>query len=181
MKKIGYARVSTASQSLDRQISSLRAEAVEVIYREKASGASRKNRPELDKAIDALGTGDILVIAEWDRATRSMMDGIKIMQQVADRGASLKVLDKSFIDMTTPLGQGILAFLSALAQDEHERIKRRASDGRKAAKEKGVKFGRKHALSDYQVQKVRSRKAEGESVRALAKEYGVSPATISRV
>jgi len=61
--------------NLDRQLGALRAERVDVIFREKASGKSVKARPELEKAIDEL-TGDILVVAEWDRGTRSMFDGI---------------------------------------------------------------------------------------------------------
>jgi|SRR5215475_14472183 len=74
MRKIGYARVSTSTQSLDRQIGALRAERCREVYREKASGKATKGRPQLEKAIDALGTGDVLVVAEWDRATRSMME-----------------------------------------------------------------------------------------------------------
>src|SRR5687767_3554877 len=104
MRKIGYARVSSASQSLDRQIAALRAERVDVVYREKASGKAIKNRPQLEKAIDELGTGDILVVAEWDRATRSMMDGVAIIERIHARGAFIKVLDKPHLDLTTPLG-----------------------------------------------------------------------------
>ena len=59
MRKIGYARVSSTHQSLDRQLGALRAERVDAIYREKASGKTTKDRPELAKAIDALGKGDI--------------------------------------------------------------------------------------------------------------------------
>jgi DNA invertase Pin-like site-specific DNA recombinase len=53
-----------------------------------------KGRPELEKAIDELGTGDILVVAEWDRATRSMFDGIHLIERINARGALTKVLDK---------------------------------------------------------------------------------------
>jgi DNA invertase Pin-like site-specific DNA recombinase len=73
MLKIGYARVSTPTQNWDRQIGALRAERCDKIFREKASGKDIKNRPQLEKAIDELGKGDVLVLAEWDRATRSMM------------------------------------------------------------------------------------------------------------
>ncbi len=79
--------------------------------------------------------------AERDRVTRSMMDGITIIQRVADRGATVKVLDKPWLDLTTTVGKGILAFLSALAEDERDRISRRANEGRAAAKARGVKFG----------------------------------------
>jgi DNA invertase Pin-like site-specific DNA recombinase len=134
MRKIGYARVSSASQSLERQLGALRAERCDVIYQEKVTGRSLKGRPQLEKAIDALGTGDVLVVAEWDRATRSMMDGIAIIDRVLARGALVKVLDKPHLDLTSTIGKGLLAFLSAIAQDERERIATRANDGRAAAK-----------------------------------------------
>ena len=95
----------------------------------------------MEKAIEQLGTGDVLVVAEWDRATRSMFDGIAIMQRVHARGAFIKVLDKPHLDLTTPLGRGFLGFLSALAEDERERITKRAADGRKAAVARGVHMG----------------------------------------
>jgi len=66
-------------------------------------------RSMVERAIDELGANDVLVLAEWDRATRSMMDGITIMQRVHARGAAIKVLDKPHLDLTTKVGQGFLA------------------------------------------------------------------------
>lgn len=146
---VGYARVSTQNQNLDRQVGALRAARCKTIFTEKATGKTVKGRPELEKAIDALGAGDVLVLAEWDRATRSMIDGITIMQRIGARGAVIKVLDKPHLDLTSKIGQGILAFLSALADDERERIVKRAADGRKAAKAKGVVMGRPQALTEH--------------------------------
>lgn len=179
--KIGYARVSTQGQNLDRQVGALNTAQVDKIYREKASAKTVKGRPELERAIDALGTNDVLVIAEWDRATRSMMDGITIIQRVADRGASVKVLDKPWLDLTTPMGKGILAFLSALAEDERERIIKRANDGREIAKTNGVKFGRKPKLTEHQQKLAKQRLLEGDSARAIAKDFDVSHTTITRL
>jgi DNA invertase Pin-like site-specific DNA recombinase len=73
------------------------------------SGKSTQNRPELEKAIEELGTGDVLVVAEWDRATRSMFDGIEVIKRINDRSALIKVLDKPHLDLTTPLGRGFVA------------------------------------------------------------------------
>jgi DNA invertase Pin-like site-specific DNA recombinase len=157
---IGYARVSTVHQNLDRQL---------------------KGRPELDRAIDALGKGDVLVLAEWDRATRSMFDGIAIMQRVHLRGAAIKVLDKPHLDLTTRIGQGFLAFLSALAEDERERIVRRASEGRTVARQKGVKLGRKPKLTGHQRIKARTDLANGKSCRAVAQDLNVHHSTVSRL
>lgn len=178
---IGYARVSTQAQSLDRQIGALNGAGVERIFREKATAKTVKGRPLLEKAIDALGTDDMLVIAEWDRATRSMMDGINIIQRVADRGATVKVLDKPWLDLTTPMGKGILAFLSALAEDERERITRRANEGRAAAKDRGVRFGPKPKLTEHQQNLARKRLSAGDSCRAIARDLGVAHTTVSRL
>lgn len=179
--KIGYARVSTHGQNLDRQLGALRTERCDEIYREKASAKSLRERPELEKAIDALGTGDVLVLAEWDRVTRSMLDGITIMQRVADRGAAVKVLDKPFLDLTTTMGKGILAFLSALAEDERERITRRARDGREAAKARGAVFGAKPKLTTRQKEEALKMMAEGKSLRDISAMFNVSRSTISRL
>ena len=181
MAKIGYARVSSTHQNLERQLGALVAEGCAKIFKEKASGKSTRNRPELEKAVSALGTGDVLVLAEWDRATRSMMDGIAIMQRVAGRGAFVKVLDKPHLDLTTALGRGLLALLSAMAEDERERIVGRANAGRTAAQARGTRFGRKPTLSAHQMAEARQRLAAGESARALGRSYSVSHSTISRL
>lgn len=178
---IGYARVSTVHQNLDRQLGALRAAGCKTVFAEKASGKNIKGRPELDKAIGALGSGDVLVLAEWDRATRSMFDGISIMQRVHALGAAIKVLDKPHLDLTTKIGQGFLAFLSALAEDERERIVKRAADGRTAARKKGVQLGRKPKLTEHQRIKARSELVRGKSCRAIAQDLNVHHSTISRI
>ena len=177
----GYARVSTIHQNLDRQLGCLRAAGCASIYAEKVSGKDVKGRPELERAIDALGTGDVLVLAEWDRATRSMFDGIAIMQRVHARGAAIKVLDKTHLDLTTKIGQGFLAFLSALAEDERERIVKRAADGRRTAARSGKKFGRKPKLNDTQQNTARRMVREGQSLREVAREMNVHHSTIARL
>jgi DNA invertase Pin-like site-specific DNA recombinase len=181
MRKIGYARVSTTTQNLDRQIAALRSEGCASIFREKASGKDVKGRPQLAKAIDELGTGDVLVVAEWDRATRSMMDGVHLIERINKRGALIKVLDKPHLDLTTPLGRGFIAFLSALAEDERGRIVKRANDGRKAARARGARFGRNPKLDTHQQKEALQRLLAGESARALGRSYKVHHATISRL
>jgi DNA invertase Pin-like site-specific DNA recombinase len=178
---IGYARVSTIQQNLDRQLGALRAAGCQIVFAEKASGKEVKGRPELEKAIDALGSCDVLILAEWDRATRSMFDGIGIMQRVHARGAVIKVLDKPHLDLTTKIGQGFLAFLSALAEDERERIVKRAAEGRSAARKKGVRLGRKPKLTEHQLIKARRELARGRSCRAVAQDLNVHHSTISRL
>jgi hypothetical protein len=90
----------------------------------------------------------------------------------------LKVGD--YIDLTTPMGRGFMAMMSALAEDERQRIIKRTHEGRKIARAKGVKMGRRPILTPHQIKEARHRIAEGETTRDLAKSYHVSVSTISR-
>ena len=102
-------------------------------------------------------------------------------ERLHQRGALIKVLDKPHLDLTSTIGKGFLAFLSALAQDERERIVKRANAGREAARARGAQFGRKPALKPEQQADARRRLAAGESARALGTAYNVSHSTISRL
>ena len=86
-------------------------------------------------------TGDELVIAEWDRATRSMWDGLQIIEAVIDAGAAVMVLDRSYIDLETPMGRGCMAMMSAMAEDERLRIIKRTHEGRKIAQRRRSSAG----------------------------------------
>ena len=68
----------------------------------------RASGPSLEKAIDQLGIGDCLVLSEWDRCTRSLLDGIALMVRIHERQAVIKALDRAAIDLTCPIGQGVL-------------------------------------------------------------------------
>lgn len=139
-RRIGYARVSTEAQDLTRQQKALNRAGCDPVFADKASGKSMVGRPALAKAIAELDEGDELVIAEWDRATRSMWDGLQIIKAVIDAKASIQILDRSYIDLTTPMGRGFMAMLSALAEDERLRIIKRTHEGRQLARGKGVKW-----------------------------------------
>jgi len=65
-------------------------------------------RPELEKAIAALGPNDVLILAEWDRSNPVMLDAFASIERVAARGALLKALDRQWLDLTTPLGKASL-------------------------------------------------------------------------
>jgi DNA invertase Pin-like site-specific DNA recombinase len=116
-----------------------------------------------------------------DRATRSMWDGLQIIKAVIDAGASIKVLDRSYIDLTMPMGRGFLAMMSAMAEDERTRIITRTHEGRRIATAKGVRMGRKPKPTPHQKTEARQRIAKGDKVRELAKSYDVSRSTISRL
>ena len=179
--KIGYARVSTKTQNLDRQIAALKKEGCKKLFPEKQSGASMANRPELEKALESLAVGDVLVLAEWDRATRSMRDGLAILDRVHNKGAEIKVLDRKWLDLTGPIGQGILGFLSSLAEDERERISRRAEQGRQQARRRGKHLGRSPKLKPAQRVEVLKMLNEGRAIRDVAAVFNVGGATIHRI
>ena len=180
-RRIGYARVSTESQDLTRQLKVLKRAECDPVFSDKASGKSMAGRPALAEALAELDEGDELVIAEWDRATRSMWDGLQIIKTVIDARASIRVLDRNYIDLTTPMGRGFMAMMSAMAEDERLRIIKRTGEGRKIAQGKGVKMGRKPILTPHQMNEARRRLAEGATTRELEKSYGVSRSTISRL
>src|ERR1700730_2887162 len=109
-----------------------------------------------------------------------MWDGLQIIKAVIDAGASIRVLDRSYIDLATPMGRRFMAMMSAMAEDERLRIIKRTGEGRQIARDKGVKMGRKPKLTPHLIKEARQRIAKGEKTRDLAKSYGVSRSTISR-
>jgi DNA invertase Pin-like site-specific DNA recombinase len=93
----------------------------------------------------------------------------------------IKVLDKPHLDLTTPIGRGFIVFLSALAEDERQRIVGRANAGRAAAKARGTKFGRKLKLTEKQQAEGRKRLDAGDSARSIAKSFNVHHATVLKL
>ena len=176
----GYARVSTDGQSLASQDAQLRAAGCAQIFAEKISGA-KSDRPQLGKALNRLAKGDVLMVTRLDRLARSTRDLLNILDQIAKAGADFKSLNDTWADTTTAHGRLMLTVLGGLAEFERELILARTKDGRDRAKDKGVKFGRPTALSSHQRQEAIQRLQEGATQADLARTYGVSQATISRL
>jgi DNA invertase Pin-like site-specific DNA recombinase len=101
-------------------------------------------------------------------------------QAVIQSGATIRVLDRSYIDLDTPIGRGFMAMFSALAEDERNRIIKRTHEGRKVSQSRGVKMGRKEKLNELQKSEARRRLAARELPVDLAPLYGVSRPTIAR-
>jgi DNA invertase Pin-like site-specific DNA recombinase len=177
---VGYARVSTSGQTLESQLEGLGRAGCSKIYSEKVSGA-RSDRPELERLLKALEPGSVVVVTRLDRLARSTIDLLTIIKAIADKNCLFKSLADPWCNTTTPGGRLMLTVLGGLAEFERELIKIRTSEGRERAKRAGVKMGRKPILQRPSDAEIRSRKANGESVRFLARSYRVSPNTISRV
>ena len=180
MTVYGYARVSTDGQSLTSQDAALHAAGCAKVYAEKISGA-RSNRPELAKVLKRLDTGDVLIVTRLDRLARSTRDLLNILDDIAKRGAGFKSLHDAWADTTSAHGRLMVTILAGLAEFERELILARTSDGRARAKARGVRFGRPVALTPHQRAEALQRLANGEVQADLARSYGVSQATISRL
>ncbi len=176
----GYARVSTDGQTLASQDAQLHAAGCAKVYSEKASGA-RTDRPELAKLLRRLDEGDVLMVTRLDRLARSTRDLLNILDTVAKAGAGFKSLADAWADTTTAHGRLMLTVLGGLAEFERALIIARTGDGRVRAKARGVRFGRPPVLTVHQRQEAIQRLAEGATQADLARTYGVSQATISRL
>lgn len=182
MRKIGYARVSTRHQNLARQVEALKEEGCVKIFSDTASGKSLKDRPQLALALAELKKGDVFVVAEWDRATRSSMDGHGIMAKVHQSDATIKVLDRQGLQLDTPLGRAVLGVISAMYEEDRERICRRADQGRRLAMKRGVQFGpKKRALSSAEAADAVALYGEVKSYRKVGDAFGVSHGTIANL
>jgi DNA invertase Pin-like site-specific DNA recombinase len=176
----GYARVSTDGQTLAAQDAQLTAAGCAKIFSEKVSGA-KTDRAELGKVLKRLQAGDVLVVTRLDRLARSTRDLLNILDTIGKAGAGFKSIADAWADTTTPHGRLMLTVLGGLAEFERELILARTSDGRNRAKARGVRFGRPQALDAHQRAEAIQRLAEGATQADLARSYGVSQATISRL
>ncbi|MFA5591774.1 MAG: recombinase family protein [Micavibrio sp.] len=179
--KIGYARVSTDEQNLALQLEALRAEGCDLIYEDKASGAS-SDRKGLANALKHCSGGDVLVVWKLDRLGRSLIDLVSLVEMLQARGAGLKILtgQGTQIDTTKPDGRMIFSMLAAMAQFERELIGERTRAGIAAAKRRGVRIGRPPALSAVQVESARKMVDDGKLRCDVAKRFGVSVLTLRR-
>jgi DNA invertase Pin-like site-specific DNA recombinase len=176
----GYARVSTNGQDLGSQETELLAAGCAKVFKEKVSGA-RTDRAELAKAIRRLEPGDVLVVTRLDRLARSTRDLLNVLATIGEHKAGFRSLKDAWADTTTPHGRLMLTVLGGLAEFERELIRARTGEGRKRAKDRGVRFGRPAALTPHQRAEALQRLAMGEVQADLARSYGVSQATVSRL
>jgi DNA invertase Pin-like site-specific DNA recombinase len=176
----GYARVSTNGQDLASQETELLAAGCVTVFKEKVSGA-KTDRAELAKVLRKLQPGDVLVVTRLDRLARSTRDLLNILDEIAKARAGFKSLKDTWADTTTPHGRLMLTVLGGLAEFERELIRARTGEGRKRAKDRGVKFGRPAVLTPDQRAEALQRLAQGATQADLARAYGVSQPTISRL
>jgi DNA invertase Pin-like site-specific DNA recombinase len=180
MTTYGYARVSTNGQDLGSQDAELMAAGAAKVFKEKVSGA-KTDRAELAKVMRRLEPGDVLLVTRLDRLARSTRDLLNILDDIAKRGAGFKSLHDAWADTTSAHGRLMVTILAGLAEFERELIRARTGEGRKRAKDRGVKFGRPSALTPHQREEALQRLGNGEAQADVARSFNVSQATISRL
>jgi DNA invertase Pin-like site-specific DNA recombinase len=169
MAIIGYARVSTQDQHLTGQLEALKSAGAETVYRGKISGV-RADRPQLAKLMTSLKHGDVVLVTKLDRLGRSARELLDLIDAIGKAGAAFRSLGDPLWD--TSSSQGRLFLLAAIAEFERDLIRERTGEGRKRAMAKGIKFGRKPKLSDYQRREALKRRAAGETPRATPSTSG---------
>lgn len=174
---VGYVRVSSVDQKTDRQLEGV---AVDQRFEDKASGKDVR-RPGLEECLRFLRKGDTLVCHSIDRLARSLADLERVVQELNDRGVTIKFVKESLTfgaGDESPMARLQLQMMGAFAQFERSLIRERQREGIASAKAKGKHLGRSAALTADQVQEIHRRVAAGEHKTALAKEFGVSAPTL---
>ncbi|TYK32806.1 recombinase family protein [Bacteroides pyogenes] len=173
----GYARVSKLNQNLERQINELKKEGCERIYQEKMTG-TRKERPELSRMMDALREGDVIIVCELTRLSRSVKDLFNLIEQINDAGANIKSLKEPWLNTTTPHGRLLFAVFSGVSQFERDIIRERTLEGMAAARARGRKGGRPKKDSQTIKLAINLYESKACSIGQILKTTGISRSTL---
>lgn len=180
LMKIGYARVSTKDQVLDLQIDALTKDGCELIFKETASGA-KTDRPELQKLLNHLRKGDIVVVYKLDRLGRSLKHLLEVVAELNQKEVGIRSINDA-IDTTTPQGRLFFNISASFAEFERDLIRERTKSGLEAARARGRKGGRRQGMTKEAEQKAilaETYYKEGKmGVNQIAKEIGISKMTL---
>jgi DNA invertase Pin-like site-specific DNA recombinase len=177
--KYGYARVSTDEQDPAMQLEALKKAGCEKVFTDHGISGAAIKRPALARCLKALEHGDTLTVWKLDRLGRSVRDLLNTLHDLQGRGVRFQSLTDA-IDTETPTGRAMLHMVALLAELERGLITERTQAGIKAAQGRGVKFGRKAALSPEQVQHAAEQIATGKRAQDVADLLGVHVATLYR-
>src|SRR6516165_1476156 len=175
--KIGYARTSTVDQEAGFEAQLRDLGACEKVFAEKVSAVA--HREQLALALDYCRAGDVLIVTRLDRLARSVADLCKILAELQDKGASLKVLNMD-LDTATPTGKLILNLFGSIAQFERELTLERQREGIARAKAEGKYRGRK-PTARAKADKVRELRHAGVRPAEIARQVGISRTSVYRV
>lgn len=177
-QSIGYIRVSTQAQSTDRQLDGV---AVDHVFIDRVSGAS-KDRPQLQAMLKHMRTGDTIHCHSIDRLARSLPDLIQLVETITDQGAQLRFHKEglSFGGDSSPMQTLQLQLMGSIAEFERSLINERATEGRKLAQARGVKFGRRPTLTDADKKQIRDWRDAGKPIAWIARNLDTTRQTVYR-
>ena len=185
-RKFAYARVSTIEQETENQLQEIRSAGFDVephrIITETVSGSQAiAERKGFSRLLETMESGDVLIVTKMDRLGRNAIDVASTVSKLAEMGIKVHCLALGGVDLTSPAGQLTMGVINAVAQFERDLLIERTNAGLARAKSEGKRFGRPPALSSQQQNEVLERLKAGESVSKVAKAFGVSRVTISRL
>ena len=175
---IGYARVSTQDQNLELQREALTKAGCQKVFEDKVSG-TRAKRPGLDKALEMVRSGDVLVVWKLDRLGRSVKQLVDLVAELHKQGVQFNSLTDA-IDTGTPSGRFFFHVMASLAELERVLIIERTRAGLDVARQLGRKGGRKPKMTDSKIASAKKLLAGGVPARDVAKNLGVSVPTLYR-
>lgn len=175
-QRIGYVRVSTFDQNVDRQ---LEGQSLDRMFTDKASGKD-VNRPQLDAMLTFAREGDTVVVHSMDRLARNLDDLRKLVHSLTKRGIRIEFVKESltFSGEDSPMANLMLSVMGAFAEFERALIRERQREGIAIARQRGAYRGRKRSLSDEMVAELHRRVAAGERKAAIARDMGISRETL---
>ena len=182
---IGYARVSTAKQDLDRQIDALRKEGVadKYIYVDKKSG-STTNRPGLQQALEQARAGDVIVVHTLDRLGRTVRDTLNLIHDLQEREVGVRTLaDPITVDSSNPndpMAQLSVVILSLFGQMERTYAVERAAHARAVAEAKGKRVGRPSVVDPDKLRYAAHLRNEGYSMSKIVEKTGITRSSLYR-
>jgi putative DNA-invertase from lambdoid prophage Rac len=184
-RTFAYCRVSTSDQTTDNQVREIEAAGFAIlpprIVEETISGSvAAMERPQFARLVDRLESGDILLVTKLDRLGRNAMDVRATVERLAGTGVRVHCLALGGVDLTSPAGKMTMGVIAAVAEFERDLLIERTQSGLKRAKDQGRVLGRPPVLTPVQQAEVRARRALGLSLGAVAKEFGVTKASIQR-
>ena len=174
---VGYARVSSAGQSLEVQLEALDSAGCEKVMSEKRSGSSTDGRDALKETLEFVREGDTLVVTRLDRLARSAGDLHQIVKGLASRNVGFRCLQQGGMDTTTSTGKLLLGVLASIAEFESDIRRERQREGIDRAKAAGVYKGRKRSIDRATV---RSLQLEGLGATEIAIQLGIGRASVYR-
>lgn len=177
---IGYKRVSTQNQKLDRQTDLLNEFGVERIFEEKVTGTKRE-RVELDKMLEQLRPNDIVVVTDLTRLSRSTKDLFEIVEIIENKGAGIKSLKESWLDTTTPQGKLLFTIFAGLSQFERDLIAQRTKEGLASAKSRDTKLGRPNKFDEKKDTILQMYNSNDYSINDIINATGISKTSLYRL